>query len=267
MKEIKKIYTTEDYDLFKKLTGNREVTNSRKQKIKKSILDVGYVTSPILVNENYEIIDGQGRFEALQDLKMPIDFIIEEGIGIKECISMNINQTRWTAQDYINSWADKGVGSYLILKKLQEEYPLITSLELLTTALLGKSKLCIDEIRNGSLIITNEQLESGKTKLDKVYPMIINNKTAKRVLLVAKGILHCFTIDGVDIDLIIKKANEDLQNNKVPSISTVPSIMQYLEEIYNRNKHGNHVYIHTEYLKQMEARERICNTINRKGNE
>ena len=54
MKEIK---VTNEYEKFKKLKGNRAVTEKRKEKIKKSILKVGYITSPILVNDEFEIID------------------------------------------------------------------------------------------------------------------------------------------------------------------------------------------------------------------
>ena len=32
----------------------------------KSITDYGYIFNPIVVNESYQIIDGQGRFEGLR---------------------------------------------------------------------------------------------------------------------------------------------------------------------------------------------------------
>lgn len=57
-----RIYKTDDHTLFKKLEGNRDVRSV--EKIIKSIDNVGYVLSPILVNEKYEVIDGQNRLEA-----------------------------------------------------------------------------------------------------------------------------------------------------------------------------------------------------------
>ena len=119
MKEIK---VTNEYDKFKKLKGNRAVTEKRKEKIKNSILKVGYITSPILVNDKYEIIDGQGRFEALKELQLPIEYIIQDNIGITECVAMNIHQTNWSLLDYIQSYADKGIQSYQYIVDLMKEF-------------------------------------------------------------------------------------------------------------------------------------------------
>ena len=73
----KKIYITKDYSIFKKLTGNRSTELERITKICDSIREVGYITSPILVNENMEVIDGQGRLEAFKELGIPVEYIIE----------------------------------------------------------------------------------------------------------------------------------------------------------------------------------------------
>ena len=43
------------------IQGNRITSVGRINKIKRSIMQVGYITSPILVNENMEIIDGQRK--------------------------------------------------------------------------------------------------------------------------------------------------------------------------------------------------------------
>ena len=111
-KIIGKIYETMDYDRFKFLEENREVKASRVKKIKDSIEEVGYVLQPILVNENMEIIDGQGRFNACVDLGLPIIYMIEKGRGIKECRQLNLGQENWTTWNWINSYADGGNVDY-----------------------------------------------------------------------------------------------------------------------------------------------------------
>lgn len=88
------IYCTSDYTVFKKLLGNRVVLEQRKNTIKNSIIENGYVRNPIVVNEKMEIIDGQGRFEALKELKLPIEYVIAYGAGQKECIALNANQKK-----------------------------------------------------------------------------------------------------------------------------------------------------------------------------
>ena len=65
-KKVMNVYSTENYRRFKKLLDNREVTPQRVNQIMKSIRDVGYIVSPIIVNEKYEVIDGQGRLAAAE---------------------------------------------------------------------------------------------------------------------------------------------------------------------------------------------------------
>ena len=55
MKTIAKIFYTKDYSMFKTLAGNREVNIAHIKKLEKSF-DQEYLISPILVNENFEII-------------------------------------------------------------------------------------------------------------------------------------------------------------------------------------------------------------------
>lgn len=46
------IKSTNDYSMFKKLKGNRDLTSVNK--IIQSVEDVGYIISPILVNEKWK---------------------------------------------------------------------------------------------------------------------------------------------------------------------------------------------------------------------
>lgn len=67
----KKIERTNNYKIFKKLKGNRDVAPSRVRKIVESINKVGYVTSPVIVNENvvrWEMkrIDLERNYEQLE---------------------------------------------------------------------------------------------------------------------------------------------------------------------------------------------------------
>ena len=120
--KIATIYRTNDYGAFKKLDGNREITDAKIARIKKSIEKVGYVMSPICVNEKREIVDGQTRFGALKELNMPVDFYVVNGAGIEECRAMNINQGNWKTEDYIKSYADMGDISYQYLWQAYSKY-------------------------------------------------------------------------------------------------------------------------------------------------
>lgn len=68
MKQTNEIKRTNNYDMFKRLEGNRFVDPKKVNKLKKSINEVGYISNPIIVNEKMEVIDGQHRLEALKEL-------------------------------------------------------------------------------------------------------------------------------------------------------------------------------------------------------
>lgn len=75
MKIVNQVNQTNDYNLFKSLKGNRNVNKLHVQRLKESFKG-DYLMSPIIVNQNYEIIDGQHRFNAAKDLSLPVNFII-----------------------------------------------------------------------------------------------------------------------------------------------------------------------------------------------
>jgi len=109
-----------DYDIFKFFSENREITEARARKIRKSI-EKKYITNPIIVNEKMEIIDGQGRYTVLKELGMPIQYIIYPGGNADDCRMMNVAMTNWSAKDFIKSYATAGDENYIRLESEIEE--------------------------------------------------------------------------------------------------------------------------------------------------
>lgn len=251
MKEVKQ---TNNYEIFKKLEGNRITDEKRVEKIKKSILKVGYITSPILVNQNMEIIDGQGRFEALKQLQLPVEYIVQSDIGIKECIAMNVYQTNWKIQDYIKSYADKGVKSYIYLNNLMEKYSKNNiNIAQISVAIHGITRLNGSIIRDGEIIITDEEYNNAIKKLDLVKDVAEKYKHIPRVNLIINAMLYCIDIEGLDFERLKTKIIEILDYGKIPPIPTTDEAMQFMENIYNRNRKGTTLYIYTEHRKYIEA--------------
>ena len=108
------VYRTTDYDLFKRLEGNRAVLSNRVNKIIKSIKKNGYIMNPIIVNEKYEVIDGQGRLEALRVMNLPVDYIVIKGLGREQCIALNAYSTIWSMVDYISAYCEECCSAILI---------------------------------------------------------------------------------------------------------------------------------------------------------
>ena len=112
---------TTNYDLFSFYEENRKISKGNiKQKIK-SIQNIGYIESlPIIVDENFKIIDGQHRFLALKELGLPIIYAIEQIDYSKAMIELNKSQEIWRLQEYICHHAAKGSKSHLFFSTWQK---------------------------------------------------------------------------------------------------------------------------------------------------
>ena len=156
----KKIYETNNYAQFKILSGNRNIHKARVNKIISSIQKVGWITNPIIVNENFEIIDGQGRFTALMSLNKPVEYIIHPGAGIEECRQMNINMSNWTIDDWVDSYAKENYPAYIYVLNLQKAYPDISLQMILSVVCTNGKRTDLksedkEHVKNGVLDMAN----------------------------------------------------------------------------------------------------------------
>lgn len=157
MRDIKKTYyVTTDYEQFKRLKGNRDIMDARRNKLINSIETIGQMDVPILVNEKMEIIDGQGRFEAFKALNLPVPYIVQEGIGLKECQRMNIGQSNWKLRDYVLSYAEIGDNSYAYLLHLWDTF---NYMPVSTVASIAKNSVEVDakSIKRGTFSLTEAE--------------------------------------------------------------------------------------------------------------
>ena len=69
------VHTTTDYNRFITVGGNRNKNQLHLMRLRKSI-EKKYLFTVILVNESYEIIDGQHRFEIIRELNLPLHYVI-----------------------------------------------------------------------------------------------------------------------------------------------------------------------------------------------
>jgi hypothetical protein len=115
------VHTTTDYFLFKPVNGNRNKNMLHLNRLKKSISD-NYLFTVIIVNENYEIIDGQHRFEAIKELKLPLNYIIMKGYSLREVQILNANSKNWNAEDYLEGYCNLGYKDYMVYRNFKNKY-------------------------------------------------------------------------------------------------------------------------------------------------
>lgn len=248
--EVIVVRKTSDYSMFKVMKGNRIVSRNRVEKIIASITKVGYVINPIIVNERMEVIDGQGRLNALKELGFPVYYLVVPGIGIRECISMNINQEKWTYMDYIRSFADRDLEDYVTLKKAIDKYAPGVPLRMIIAILSGNrtyinnKTLCEGDFRicrwnwEDTLDYLSQYAEfksgiSGSWEnLIKVLTWVYDSKMLDETLMYEQ-----FRKYGI---------------RTIGGIGDTNDALDGLEQVYNYRK-KKHVYFRQAYYEDMEA--------------
>ena len=132
---------TKNYSKFKFYFDNRNVTSV--DRIKESIQKIGYIKGrPVIVDEKFNIIDGQNRFVACKELEMPIIYDIQKtnGIGYKEImLELNKNQSTWRLNEYINHFAANKVKYHSVVKEFEEKYKMGISNSIIICSGIGRN--------------------------------------------------------------------------------------------------------------------------------
>lgn len=239
-------YETKDYDSFIKLEGNRPCLEHRVLKIKKSIEKNGYILCPITVNKSFQVIDGQGRIEALRRLNLPVHFVIDPDAGLAECVALNQANTAWTTEDFIYSHIQLGNKSYINLQTLRAEYASL-DLETIGRIATGTTTEWRQKIRKGTLNIDDEKLEEIRSDLNLCIRLkrILSNVDGKKYHYLYACI---FAIKCVKLDE--QRLTKVLTSNEMPPAPSLQSALKAIGDVYNKGRSKqNWVYLQEEYKK------------------
>ena len=231
--EAYKVYTTKDYSIFRRLVGNRDIPESRISKIVESIQTIGWVRNPIIVNEKMEVIDGQGRLTALQRLGMPVEYVIAEGAGNKECIYMNMNMVNWKLPDFIKSYAEQGNTNYQRLLALMEKY-VGGNLDIISTAVYRLSKSKHRDIKQGTLQLTEEQYEAAIPRLEYIKPILERldiKKLPGSMVTLMQTLIYYFDYEEVDKERLAYSVEKYIYNSTPWVVNT--DCEREVENAYN----------------------------------
>lgn len=247
------IRKTYDYSLFERLDGNRSISPCRVAKIIKSVEKVGQLPVPITVNEKMQIIDGQARHKAFEQLGLPIYYIVIEGLGFEECIAMNLDQTNWKLLDYIGSYAEKGNTNYIRLNELISTYKKQgISLAPIIRAASNGCDPNDDLIKSGKFICNEEDYNNAVKVLNyesKFRDIVERIGGRKDLIFAALGI--AFNDSECDTDRLYKKMYENCKYFR--KCSALVDCLEELTEIYNnRARVDSKIYLHINYQKSMK---------------
>jgi hypothetical protein len=230
MNEIQ-VHTTKDYSLFKTLNGNRDVNQLHLTRLKES-MKKNHLTTIIMVNEKFEIIDGQHRFLISQELKLPINYIISKNYGLAEVQILNANMKNWTIVDYVNGYCDLGFKDYEIYREFINEYGFTNQVALF---LLSGEFAC-----GTSEVSISTKFKEGKFKIND-----LNNskKMADKIMMIEpyyKGFLRrssiyaligMFKNENFEFTEFLAKLKQ--QPTTLQDCTNVSQYKSLIEEIYN----------------------------------
>jgi hypothetical protein len=235
------VYETRDYDMFGLVKGNRAINRVHVEHLKTSFKKQ-YLFTAILVNTKLEIIDGQHRFQAAKELRLPVRYIIAVGYGLEEVQVLNSNMRNWAKVDYLKAFCDMGYEHYLLLQSFMKRHPQysIGAAEALLTnrSTTGKSKTIVNKAESKKVSIND--FKHGRFE---VYSVELAEKMVKRIndfapyfdgynrTTFVRAMIGIFRAKGYSHKRMMTKVA--YQHTKLQAQSNVGQYRDMLEEIYN----------------------------------
>lgn len=253
-KKITTVYQSDDYSKFKLIDGNRPIDHAKK--IIESIKEIGMLWQPILVNERFEIIDGQGRFLAMKTLKLPIIYIRQDGLTIKEVRYLNKNATNWKVGDYIHSYAvgTDARDSFVNLEVVKKQFPEFSHNIIMRAASeKGIRTNSSGDLKDGSyegMYFAQMNLAIKRlTKLREIAAYIPTNIRFRTALL--NAILFCEYLSEIDANFSIEQLADAIKKNIniVPPARNLRDAIENVDYMYNYKRLNKNRY---EILRKYE---------------
>lgn len=255
---INRVMRTRNYEQFKTLLGNRLDAEVRGKTIARSIKENGYIFNPIVVNENYEVIDGQGRLCALKDLNLPVDYIVVSGLKVKDCITLNIYQKAWSMKDYIKSYADMGNSSYMRLNNLISRYKAIPYMTVISSVMdrQGSSSKDVVHIKSGLLELDEETYNKAQNRLNYVMRFVdtINAANKGKRDYILRAIIFAYDQPEIDNERLLETFRRLYASKVANPFVDIDGALKSLSACYNFKNRGERVNLDVMYDNYQRSR-------------
>lgn len=227
MQKFNQVYTTKDYTLFTSIDGNRTKSKLHLKRLKQSIKE-NYLFTVIIVNEKYEIIDGQHRFDVIKELNLPLYYIICEGYGLAEVHILNQISKTWTADDHLTGYCDLGYKDYITYARFKQTYG------------FGHNETMALLTENGTKTERFKEFYAGKLKIKNIVDA---TQKAEKLLLIGKyysgykrrsfmmAMMKLFKNKKFDFEDFMQKLK--LQPSMLVHCPSIEQYLDILEQIYN----------------------------------
>ena len=253
------VLTTTNYDLFKLLNSNRDISQKNFNKLVNSLKQKNvYGASTILVKKHedgfYYIYEGQHRFEVLKSLKQPIDFIVNQNLEIDDVSLINTASEVWLLKDFLkkylkDDYSMKNYG-YHRFKTLLDKYGTeneddsvrsitFTDLLYITT---GWGSNVTKQFKDGDLTITDEQYGRAILLCDILQLFMMEDKLPSNINVrkYVRALINIFeNVEGwtpSDTHILLNHVENYKAILDYKNYSNEMMYVDILTEIYNRGQ-------------------------------
>ena len=245
-KIISSVRETKNYGQFKFLEENRELSSKALKRISKSVEKEGWRNYPITVNEKMEIIEGQHTFTYAKEHRLPVRYIVVEGLNKKDCQIMNSARTRWKITDYIHYFSKAGDVNYKYIELLVRRFTKIPVSVVIGSVIKGD---ITKHIHNGTAVVTPEMYNEANVRLsfiEQLMPYITTIGGRRNVFI--EALLLVYDMTGVDRNRLATVIQKNCHT--MSPASNYEQTLGEIERVYNRQLGAeNRIYMVTEWKK------------------
>jgi hypothetical protein len=232
------IYRTEDDSIFNLHQNNRPINTTNVRKKMKSLTRVRKLLSPIKIDKNFNVIDGNHRIVAIRELKrngiiIPISFYISEDDSESNMIEMNVEVRTWKLKDYVLKYAKQGKEQYKIIMQIANEFNVSID-DVVTVPYSGAGTGNVsDKVKNGTYSYHDwDKVEEYFKYLLELKEMIRIHKNFKRSMF---SVFTHRNFDTLQFYKIIK--NKFISDNELIEFSTsMPICKEQILDLFNTKR-------------------------------
>lgn len=180
MNPFSKIEYSTNYEKFKFYKCNRKISQEFVETlIKDQNFSKKYIYSPIIVSEDFHIVDGQHRYTACRSLELPIVHIIDPHATEEDIRIRNMLQNNWEGKNFLDYYSYTNE-DYKLIRELRDCHT--CSLTILFAAIkkmCGFRNLEFHKIFKEGKLKLEKNKEKFKEFINSYLPAIKNARTIK----------------------------------------------------------------------------------------
>lgn len=237
---------TKDYSIFKDIRGNRKVDAGHVKRLAEAIERRNLLEFyPILLNERYEVVDGQHRLTAAIQLGIEVPYEVVAGLQLEDVMAINTNSKSWTLRDFIDSYITLGNEDYVELLAFCNAYqmsPIMAGSLLYGFSHLhsgGTSKM----IKQGEFKVRNRNVAKKIAEQANRLEKYCKDVTPRQDRYLLEALVRVNNVPEFDFERLIAKL-EIHEQLKIEKRGDVKYYVLQLEEIYNHNAKKDRVELY-----------------------